>query len=48
LFAGLVGIGEPGGGLGIRCLSSGAFAVFEVYFGEGFHGGKYAAGCGVE
>jgi len=48
LFAGLVGVREPGGGLGSRCLSSGAFAVFEVYFGEGFHGGKYAAGCGVE
>jgi hypothetical protein len=45
--AGLVGIGEPGGGFGRGRLSSRASAVFKVYFGERFHGGKYTTGCGV-
>ena len=45
-FRGLVRIGEPGGGLGSWCVSSGVFAVGGVCVGEGFHGPEYTTGCG--
>jgi hypothetical protein len=43
---GWLGIGEPCGGCGGGHVLSCAFVVCGVYFGEGFHGGKYTTGCG--